>query len=260
MKLGPNGRSRLLKIFNAELNLFLASLRIGPVTEAEDMRAGVIGFIATFAPEALDPQTRRRLVKEVRRIQADQDYRRDLWWRIAYLECAAYFLTNDPAFVQLLAANLSHHNSSIRRGLIPAFELAAPRLRSWEVDILTPIRHLLMVGAKFAPDALCLILASRHALETRHELILECREGSPPQVQEMLGRTLRDKYVQNNLMLSEYSCILTHLVALALESDVTPAEAGADPGDRLDLYTRVQNHPLFCPVALLTPPEKAWPD
>lgn len=69
-------------VFQAELEAFLSHIDQQPVSEAQDLRAGILGFLATFAPESLSDTATGLLSEAVTQLQASSSYATSEWFRL----------------------------------------------------------------------------------------------------------------------------------------------------------------------------------
>lgn len=115
-------------IVASQLALFDELYGAHPATDASFRAAGVVAWLATFAPWTISERQQQRFGAYVSKYLHRSDYRVDGWWRTATLEAAHYSLTDDLRHLDGIILNLDHHNSGLRLSIYEALSFVIPRV------------------------------------------------------------------------------------------------------------------------------------
>jgi hypothetical protein len=125
----PLDLDQLNRLLLAEIRSFRRSFDDRPVPVAQDLRAGAIAWIATFAPEAIGDDARQLLFLTCEAARQLPDYHHHGWYRTVYLDVAQYTLTGEPSWLSTLVSNIDHHSRQLRISLYSPLGLVAPGLK-----------------------------------------------------------------------------------------------------------------------------------
>ena len=115
-------------IVASQLALFDELYGAHPAKDASFRAAGVVAWLATFAPRTISERQQKRLGAYVSKYLHRSDYHVDGWWRTATLEAAHYSLTGDLRYLDRITLNLDHHNARLRWSIYEALSFVVPRV------------------------------------------------------------------------------------------------------------------------------------
>ena len=250
--------SRLDRLFIAELQAFETHFDVAPVPVEQDLRAGAIGWIATFAPESIGPEGRARLSRILAAVRGRDDYRTCGWYRIPYLYVAWASLSGDHSCLSDVTGNIDHHNSSLRSALYAPLGLMAPELSINDEALCGRIECSLKSGLMYNDSLMCVFLAMNGDPERKIETVLEWRENIDlsPRDARKLDSIINDGRISNSLIADEFSEILRYLLCRLLDPDIRdtlPDRQFELFSDRVDcsIWRRMADHPLLSSFVLL---------
>lgn len=248
---------KLNSIFKSELLAFQSGLEVAPVSIDQELRAGVIGWIATFAPEAINTEARDHLSDVVRSVRERPDFRTFGWYRIPFLEVARFSLTRNLDSLSNVIANIDHHQSTLRSAMHPPLGLVAPKLGLDDTELLSRIESCLKGGLFFSESLMCILSVLRGDKKRKLELVKKWRReiDLAPQDAKLLDSVVRDDILSNSLIVSELFLTLRYLFCRLLDPNLTEIYTER----QLDLFphwkihaiwTRMYEHPLLEPTIL----------
>ena len=241
---------RLNWLFANELKSFWSDFDLAPVPVEQDLRAGVIGWIATFAPEAIGDEGERELWRISTAVRERSDFRHFGWYRTPYLDVARFSLSKDSDAIAYIIANLDHHKSSLRSALHAPLALIAPRLSLSHPELSSRIENALKHGLFFNESLMCIFFALRGNHQRKIELVKDWRNriDLSPMDAETLDNVIAGDAVSNNLIADELTENLQYLFCRLLD----PELGNVPPRKQLDLFDgeihaiwkRMSGHPL----------------
>jgi hypothetical protein len=253
---------RLDALLLAEIQDFRRGFEDAPVPIEQDLRAGAIAWIATFAPEAVASETRRVLYLTCDATRKMPDYDHHGWYRAVYLDIAQYTLTREPGWLTTLVSNLDHHSSQLRASLHAPFGLVAPTLNlSWG-ELKQRIENNLRAAHLYNDSLMCLFCVLQADPAVKRAQAMRWRQGIKlaPQDIDTLDKLIAGNLLSNALIAEEYAEISRYLVCRLLNA----ALVGSGPAsheDALDtrrqaltvnaLWRRMASHPLIAPLVAL---------
>ena len=244
--------SRLDRLFVAELQAFETHFDVAPVPVEQDLRAGAIGWIATFAPESIGPEGRERLSRILAAVRGRDDYRTFGWYRIPYLYVAWASLSGDHSCLSDVTGNIDHHNSSLRSALYAPLGLIAPELSINDDALRSRMESSLKSGLMYNDSLMCVFLALNGNPQHKVKTAMEWRENIDlaPQDACKLDSIINDGRISNSLIANELSEVLRYVLCRLLDPDIrdTPPDGQFDLGpDRVDcsIWRRMADHPLL---------------
>lgn len=239
----------LERIFHSELHGFMARLDQTPVTLEQDMRAGVVAFIATFASEILGQASLDLFNEAMREICGRPSYGQDDWWKVAFLAAGHCNLFGNSGAISEIERNIGTGNRNIRNFLYAPLGLAIGHIDStggfFDRGMVQNFRSRHMGN-----DAgIALLIASKWTTADKLATLDRWkREASGSDVDDLESAiTMRGC---RHTLLSEYAGIALHLAQAALQ---LPEEAWDDPQMNLldgtlsvqEVMGRIRSHPFF---------------
>ena len=249
---------RLNWLFTDELKSFWSNFHLAPVPVEQDLRAGAIGWIASFAPEAIGDEGERELWRISIAVQGRSDFRHFGWYRIPYLDIARFSLSEDTEALAYIIANLDHHKSSLRSALHAPLALIAPRLSLSHPEIASRIESSLKQGLFFNESLMCIYFALRGDHKQKVELVKDWRNriDLSPMDADTLDKIISGTAISNSLIADELSENIQYLFCRLLD----PELGNVPPREQLDLFLdakihavwkRMSEHPLVKSSVLL---------
>jgi len=217
----PLNLERLSDLFHAELTNFRAGMRTELIPKIQDLRAGALGWIARFLPEAVR-EADRDLISETRAaVRGRPDFATGGWYRIPYLDAAQYALSGDRSVLDVLIANLDHATSALRSALHAPLGLVVDRLSIEDEDLVRRISGSLAKGHLDNESLLCLFITARGKPARKFELARHWRDSLKlaPQDIPRLDAVLTAGFLSNAHIYDEYSEILRYLFCRMLEAE-----------------------------------------
>lgn len=236
-------------LFRTELKAFLSHIGKQPVPEAQDLRAGVLGFLATFAPESLSDTATELLSETITQLHASPSYSTFEWFRIPYLDAARANLFDDPAALEMVVRNLGHGSRMIRLYLYAPLGLAIRRLDLNRCGFSEAMQRNYEIGHLGNDAGICLLLASR-LTESEKRGMLETWHDRAANVEDkiILSETLKGEPVRNDMIFDEYFNISLALfrALLSLPSQQGDVEGGLNllSVEPDEIVKRIRAHPL----------------
>jgi len=234
---------RLNWLFTNELNSFWSNFDLAPVPVEQDLRAGVIGWIATFAPEAIGDEGERELWRIFTAVRERSDFRHFGWYRMPYLDVARFSLSKDSDALAYIIANLDHHKSSLRSALHAPLALIAPRLSLSHPELAGRIEKALKHGLFFNESLLCIFFALRGDHRRKVELVKDWRNRIDLSLMdaETLDRVIAGNAISNSLIADELSENLRYLFCRLLD----PELGNVPPRKQHDLFPDAMIHAIW---------------
>ena len=240
----------LERIFHSELNAFMAHLDQAPVTLEQDMRAGVVAFIATFASEILG-QSSIALFNEAMHELWDRPtfFRGDYWWKVAFLSAGHSNLFGNSDAIDVVERNIGTGNRNIRHFLYAPLGLALDHLHplggAFDDGMIQNFRSRHMGN----DEGIAILVASKLTAEEKLATLERWKREASGSDVEYLDSTIRMRGCRHTL-LTEYAGIALHLVEVAL---ALPQTTWDDPQMNLldgtlslqEVMGRIRAHPLF---------------
>ena len=240
-------------LFRAELKTFLSNVGEQPVPESQDLRAGVLGFIATFAPEALSDTSTRLLSETLEHLHASPSYSTFEWFRLPYLDVARANLFDDPKALDVVVNNLGHGSRLLRLYLFAPVGLAIRKLNLNECGFDVSMQRNFEIGHLGNEAGVCLLLASRLTNSEKHAMLETWLERAVNEEDQLtLRQALKGAPIDNALIFSDYFSISLKLFSAILS---LPSARGTVDSDLSSLFSiepdeivkRVRAHPLCVP-------------
>ena len=246
---------RLNAIFRTEMLAFQSGFEEAPVSIDQELRAGVVAWIATFAPEAVDAEARGILSDYVRSIRERSDFRSFGWYRIPFLEVAQFSLTRNVDALSNVIANVDHHNSTLRSTIHPPLGLIAPNLGIDDTELLSRIESCFKSKMFFGESLVCILSVLRGDKKRKFALVKKWKReiDLSQQDADLLDGIVRDGVLSNSLVMGEFSLILRYLFCRLLDPELTEAytEQQLDlfPNWKIhSIWKRMYEHPLLEPT------------
>jgi len=249
MNLTAKGQEVLAEIFHSEMDLFLASRRIRPVTAVEDRRVGIIALIAAFAGEVLDGDARARRFLECERAW-EENHDPDRWWRMAYLDAACALLSGEGSHLYSVTRRLAVGSSSIRSGLFAPVALAVHLIDPIPSGLPTAVTTLLDQRYMYDDAGLALFVGCRAERHEKLDLLgkwlhLDLGESSRNRIHRLLGGLP----VGNELIFEEFFDLMASLTERCLNHVPRSRMAQRDGQFQVslpfDMASRIARHPMF---------------
>lgn len=243
--------SRLDRLFIAELRAFHSNFDVAPVPVEQELRAGAIGWIATFAPKAISPHGKEELRRVSTAARDRMDFKHFGWYRVPYLDVAQYSLDGDISSLSTMIDNIDHHDSSLRSSLHGPLALIAPRLSLDDNNLSGCIESCLSSGYMYNDSLMCIFAALNDDHERKLTLARKWRMMTSlnPQDIKTLDLVLAGELISNALIADEFSEVLRYIFCRLLDPDVPDAL----PGQQLDLPLSSEDCPIWQEMSLSAP-------
>ena len=234
---------KLNALFNAELLAFHCNFDVAPVPMEQELRAGAIAWIATFAPEAISPEGEEQFLEIAYSIRKRPDFRSFGWYRTPYLDAAHYSLTGDYTALSNVINNIDHHNSSLRSALHSPLGLVAAKLTLDDHELSSRMKHCLEDGLFFNDSLMCILSVLKDHPERKIELVKKWRRDIDlvPQDAEMLDYLIRGDGVSNGLIMDELFLTLRYLFCRLLDPELNQIYTK----QQLDLFSHWKHHSIW---------------
>ena len=234
---------KLNALFNAELLAFHSNFDVAPVPMEQELRAGVIAWIATFAPEAISPEGEEQLWEIFYSIRKRSDFRSFGWYRTPYLDVARFSLSGDHDALSIIINNIDHHNSSLRSALHPPLGLVAAELSLDDYELSSRMEHCLESGLFFNDSLMCILSVLRDDPQRKIELVKKWRREIDlvPQDAKMLDCVFRGDGISNSLIMDELFLILRYLFCRLLDPELSDIYTEK----QLDLFPHWKHHLIW---------------
>ena len=257
-RLNPEGNksaSVLDWVFRDQLRRFMEGLDVTPVTPEQDLRAGVVAFIATFASEALGQSTISLFSEAMTEIWQRPTYWQDDWWKVAFLAAGHSNLFGASYAIDVVAKNIGHGSRNIRTFLYAPLGLAVGQLRPVDAGFDEGMMKNFRIRHMGNEDGIAILLASSLGRDQKRAMLERWRQEAFGVDAETLDHVLEVGYCRHG-MLDEYANIALHLAQVAL---AMPHAVTEDPQMNLldgtltlqDVFARIRNHPLFSTSVML---------
>lgn len=239
----------LERIFRSELNAFMASIDQTPVALEQDMRAGVVAFIATFASEILGQSSIALFNEAMHELWDRPTYLRDEWWKVAFLSAGHSNLFGNRDAIDVVERNIGTGNRNIRNFLYAPLGLALDHLHpsggAFDDGMMQNFRSR-HIGKD---EGIAILVASKLTAEEKHGTLERWKREASGSDVEYLDSTIRMRGCRHTL-LTEYAGIALHLAEVAL---ALPQTTWDDPQMNLldgtlslqEVMGRIRAHPLF---------------
>ena len=246
------------RLFNAELLAFHSDFEVQPVPIEQDLRAGAIGGIAAFTPEAVTLKGREQLRQILTTVHERPDFEHFGWYRIPYLDAAQFLLSSDLTSLSWLIANINHHNSSLRSALHAPLALVAPRLSLNDGELANRIECCLKSGFLYNESLMCVFCGLRDVPERKVELVMEWQKriNLVPQDAKTLSSIITGAPISNSLVVDELSENFRYLFCRLLDPEITCGSPKEQLKFFFDLsgetiWKRMAAHPLLKSLVFL---------
>ncbi len=239
--------SRLDRLFIAELRAFHSNFDVAPVPVEQELRAGAIGWIATFAPKAISLRGKEELRKVSTAARDRADFRHFGWYRVPYLDVAQYSLDGDNSNLSTVIDNIDHHNSSLRSSLHGPLALIAPRLSLDDNNLSGRMESCFKSSSMYNDSLMCIFVALNDNQERKLALIRKWRtmNSLSPQDIKLLDLILTGGLISNALIADGFSAVLRYIFCRFLDPEVSKAL----PGQQLDLLPDSEECPVWQEMA-----------
>jgi hypothetical protein len=242
------------RLFQAEITAFRRGFEDHPVPLEQDLRAGAVAWLAVFAPEAINAESRRLLRVTCEAESEFVDYDVVGWYRTVYLHVAEFALSGDARWLDVLVTNLDHRSSQLRSSLHAPLGLVIPRLKISFPGILSKFEHNLVLGHFYNDSLLCLFYCMQASPLMKLAQLLRWRQHIRlmPQDIETVDAAIKGEPLKNILIAEEYAKICRYLVCRMAEPEFLreayPLTLAPNDGPKtLGLWERTQAHPLVKP-------------
>ena len=242
---------RLDRLFTAELRAFYSNFDVAPVPVEQDLRAGAIAWISTFAPKATSPDGKEELWRISNAARKRADFNHFGWYRIPYLNVAQYSLDGDLSSLSTVIGNIDHHDSSLRSSLHAPLALIAPKLSLDDNNLSERIESCFRSGYMYNDSLMCIFAALNDDHERKLTLIRKWRKMTSlnPQDIETLDLFLAGRLISNALIADEFSEILRYIFCRLLDpeiSDALPSQRDLFPNNKdWSIWQQMSDHPLM---------------
>jgi len=129
--------SRVGRVLEEELRSFAAHIGKWPVTEAQDLPALLIAWVATFMPEAVPGSFTRRLEEIVLEARRREDFSWRVWWVMLPLDVALFALTGVHQWLDICRLNLDNISIDLHPYLLESLALIVDRLDFGDEELQT---------------------------------------------------------------------------------------------------------------------------
>jgi hypothetical protein len=239
------------RLFQAEIAAFRRGFEEHPVPLEQDLRAGLVAWLAVFAPEAINAESRRLLHVTCEAESEFVDYNEAGWYRTVYLHVAEFALSGDVRWLDVLVNNLDHSSSQLRSSLHAPLGLVIPRLKITFPDLLAKCERNLVLGHFYNDSLLCLFHSAQASPALKLAQLLRWRQHIRlvPQDIETIDAAIKGDPLRNTLIAEEYSEICRYLLCRLAEPEFLreayPLALAPHSGPNiLGLWKRTQSHPL----------------
>jgi len=239
----------LERIFLSELHGFMERLDQTPVTLEQDMRAGVVAFIATFASEILGQSSISLFNEAMRELWDRPGFWRDDWWKVAFLSAGHSNLFGNSHAIDVVERNIGTGNRNIRNFLYAPLGLALNHIDPSG----GPFDHGMTLNFRsrhMGNDAgIAILVASKLTAAEKLATLERWKREAVGSDVDCLDEAIRMRGCRHSL-LSEYARIALHLAQVAL---AMPQTTWDDPQMNLldgtlslqDVMGRIRDFPLF---------------
>jgi hypothetical protein len=240
------------RLFQAEITAFRRGFEEDPVPLQQDLRAGAVAWLAVFAPEAINAES-RRLLRVTCEAEAEfVDYDEAGWYRTVYLHVAEFALSGDVKWLEVLVTNLDHRSSELRSSLHAPLGLVVPRLKLTFPGLCPKVERNLVLGHFYNDSLLCLFYCAQGSAVLKLAHLLRWRERIRlvPQDIETIDEAIKGGPLRNTVIADEYAKICRYLLCRLVEPEFLreayPLTMAANSGPTtLGLWDRIQAHPLM---------------
>ena len=274
----PINQERLTRILKSEFELWIHNFDQRPIPEAQDLRAFFIQWFAVFAPECFE----QSLVKEISVFACETkqhvDFMRSKWYELLPIEIALYAFSSDLSWINIVRANLNHHNSTLRMFVLKTLLLVVEKLHFEDPYLLAPVTDNLETWHMGSGDTVLFLSMAQGDSETKHIQIKRWLDqvNMSPQDREKLQALSNGEFVPNPFLhhVTQFTCY----ILLRLASQETPLQPSLFPeipekqiptiSDELQLklpivttenpsdlgsiiWQRMNDHPIFQPFIRL---------
>lgn len=245
----PTPAKVLERIFHCELNAFMAHLDHAPVTLEQDMRAGVVAFIATFASEILGQSSIALFNEAMHELWDRPTFLRGDWWKVAFLSAGHSNLFGNREAIDVVERSIGTGNRNIRNFLYAPLGLALDHLHpsggAFDDGMMQNFRGRHMGN----DEGIAILVASKLTAEEKLATLERWKREAAGSDVEYLDSAIRTRGCRHTL-LTEYAGIALHLAEVAL---ALPQTTWDDPQMNLldgtlslqEVMGRIRAHPLF---------------
>ena len=248
---------KLDELFYQDLAAFTEGFEITPVPIEQDLRAGAIGWIAAFAPEAVSERSRHCLKSACLAARIAPDYATKSWYRMPYLDVAQFLLTSDLLWLGTLISNLDHGSSQLRRSLHAPFGLAAHLMTLGNPELLSRIKSNFLKAHFFNDCLMCLFCVLKNSPTLKAAQLIRWRRevDLAPQDIAVVDALIAREYISNSDIFTKYDNITRYIVCRLLDFDLATKTCHRQ-SDMFDsqntgfltmnmLWQRLSQHPLM---------------
>ena len=237
----------------SQLALFDELYGAHPARHAAFRAAGVVAWLATFAPWTISERQKKRLGTYVAKYLQRSDYRVDGWWRTATLEAAHYSLTEDSRHLDGIIRNLDHHNARLRLSIYEALSFVAPQIHWYNPQgVQLQLRVKSHVESRFfsSDRAIVLALAMDGDAGPKREWLRELVTGEEPHFEAArVAESIEKTGACANPMSGWLFEVMAHTCAHVIEStdaQNTPPDDLARSIGRAGIVSKsIDRHPLM---------------
>ena len=247
--------SRIAAICEEEWQSFLDEVVIDPIPERQDLRAFFLNWVAVFVPEAFPSS----LTSQMATWMEEHEAKDETVWGFAkppLIGAALFALTDSPYWLRVQIRNFDYGGSQLRSFLHNTLALVAPRM-SFDPELTARLDYGLKIPYFMMDTPLVLYAVSKGDPELKLSNLKKWREDyfMNTAEEETVDRFLKGDPASNPLQ----SWLLRNTSYAALRIGCYPTGASGETALPLgallsDVWSRVDQHPLFSSYVRLTRP------
>lgn len=157
----PLDLNRFRRLLEEEFNRFRHDFEIRPITEAQDLRALLIAWVAVFLPEAVTDDLINKVKDFLTNIRERKDFLYEGWYSVIDLDIALFAATNQSSWLYNHRYNFDHHNSTIREFLTRSLALVADRISFDDEELLNRTARNLSYRHSYSEYCLIILAVSK---------------------------------------------------------------------------------------------------
>ena len=238
-------------MLNFLLNEFFAHIEEDRLSMEQEMRAGSIAWISTFAPEVVGGKERIR-IREIRNFMHEkEDYRTSYWYKSLWFDAACFLLDGDQYDIAMIIANINHGNSSLRSAVHPPLGLISTKVELEYQDITQRMESCIEHNCFYNESLMCILWALKGNIDSKIELVKGWlnRIDNNRQSAKLLKGMIDGKVISNSLISDEFSLMQRYLFCRLLDPELDK-DFDEDAIDSLIMdahliWSRAENHPLL---------------
>ncbi len=247
---------------DTEIDLFVASVPISPITKEQDCRGLAIAYISYMFKHDIEENIKLKIKNTLDSYQSSDDP--TIWHRLLGLHSANIILNPDHSDNSrvILESNVSHHNQSVRNYCTISLAIAIPILQS-EFDLLKgSILANMRASHFFAEESIFLYLLSKDFTSDKKQWVFDVldplnlsgfnNKNNSDEGRVQMRRFFEEKkeIYTTTYYLDWFGDIKTYLISKLIGySQIVNEQTLFEPYDSLtytNWFEKLLNHPFDC--------------